>query len=178
MQSPETPHASQTGGTAPPAAPGGRVRTAATITGAGLVLSILLGLLAGLGGYTFRYAEGLSYMSNDPEACVNCHIMRDQYQAWQASSHHAVATCNDCHVPHDFAGKMLAKAEHGWNHSRAFTMQDFHEPIAITPRSLADVQANCVRCHESTVDSLAPHVSDLETIDCVRCHQAVGHGPR
>ncbi|HET9764987.1 MAG TPA: cytochrome c nitrite reductase small subunit, partial [Casimicrobiaceae bacterium] len=39
-------------------------------------LAVLVGVLAGLGGYTFLYAEGFSYMSSDPRACVNCHIMR------------------------------------------------------------------------------------------------------
>ena len=46
-----------------------------------LVLAVLLGILAGVGGYTFVYAEGLSYMSNDPKVCVNCHIMQPQYDA-------------------------------------------------------------------------------------------------
>jgi cytochrome c nitrite reductase small subunit len=41
------------------------------------LLAILIGALAGIGGYTFYYAKGLSYLSNDPRACVNCHIMRD-----------------------------------------------------------------------------------------------------
>ena len=42
---------------------------------------------------------------------------------------------------------MLAKAEHGWNHSKAFTLQDFHEPIRITARNAQHVQDNCVACH-------------------------------
>ena len=75
-----------------------------------LVLAVLLGILAGVGGYTFVYAEGLSYMSSDPKVCANCHIMQPQYDSWQKSSHHAVAGCVDCHLPHDFVGKYVAKA--------------------------------------------------------------------
>ena len=75
-----------------------------------LVLAALLGILAGVGSYTFVYAKGLSYMSSDPEVCANCHIMQPQYESWQKSSHHAVAGCVDCHLPHDFFGKYLAKA--------------------------------------------------------------------
>jgi cytochrome c nitrite reductase small subunit len=100
-------------------------------TAAALLLA--LGVCLGLGGYTFWYAQGASYLSNDPLACVNCHIMREQYDGWQKGPHHAVATCNDCHAPHDFIPKMASKMRNGWNHSRAFTMQDFHEPIRITP---------------------------------------------
>jgi hypothetical protein len=65
-----------------------------------LVLSALGGVFVGAGGCTAYYGEGASYLSNNPRACVNCHIMRDHYDGWDTSSHHAVATCNDCHAPH------------------------------------------------------------------------------
>ena len=39
-------------------------------------LASLLGVLVGVGGFTGHYAEGLSYFSKDPAACMNCHIMR------------------------------------------------------------------------------------------------------
>ena len=58
--------------------------------------AVCLGLLIGLGGYTFAYARGYSYLTNDPAACANCHIMRDHFDAWTRSSHAAIAACNDC----------------------------------------------------------------------------------
>src|SRR5262249_17526428 len=73
-----------------------------------------VGIVLGTGSYTVRYAEGLSYLSNDPKACVNCHVMRDAHDGWQKAGHHSVATCNDCHVPHDFIAKYLVKAENGF----------------------------------------------------------------
>src|SRR5690242_21688768 len=105
-----------------------------------LVGCVLAGVVAGLGAYTFWYAEGLSYLSNDPRSCVNCHIMREQYDGWQHASHHAVATCVDCHLPHDLVGKYLAKAENGFWHSKGFTFQDFHEPIRIHSKNAAILQ--------------------------------------
>jgi len=60
--------------------------------------------------------------------------MREQYDGWQKTTHHAVATCNDCHVPHDLIGKYMAKVEHGYRHSKGFTFQDFHEPIRSTDK--------------------------------------------
>ncbi len=42
------------------------------------ILAALVGTVAGLGAYTFRYAEGFSYFSTDPRACNNCHVMNDQ----------------------------------------------------------------------------------------------------
>src|SRR5262245_5833894 len=84
------------------------------ITASGLVLAVLIGIFAGAGGFTFYTAKGYSYLSNDPRSCVNCHIMREQYDSWQKSSHHAFATCNDCHVPHDLIGKYTTKMENGY----------------------------------------------------------------
>ena len=66
-----------------------------------LVAGIVFGLLVGLGLYTFVYARGASYLTNDPAACANCHVMSEQYDGWLKSSHHAVAVCNDCHTPHN-----------------------------------------------------------------------------
>ena len=39
-----------------------------------VVFAALVGLAAGLGGYTFAYAKGWSYLTNDPRACANCHV--------------------------------------------------------------------------------------------------------
>jgi cytochrome c nitrite reductase small subunit len=146
------------------------------LRGFALTLCILLGLMFGVGGYTFYYAEGASYLSDDPKSCVNCHIMRDVYESWQHASHHAVATCNDCHVPHGFVGKYLSKAENGFFHSKAFTLQDFEEPIRIKPRNARVLQQNCLECHRDLVHST--QLADTkEAGTCVHCHPSVGHGP-
>jgi len=144
-----------------------------------LAACVGFGIVVGLGGYTFHYAEGLSYLSNDPRACVNCHIMRDHYDGWQHASHHAVATCNDCHTPHDLVGKYVSKAENGFWHSKGFTLQDFPEPIRIRPHNAAILQHNCVECHEGLVSELLrrPTPTGFEGPGCVHCHPAVGHGP-
>jgi cytochrome c nitrite reductase small subunit len=142
-----------------------------------LVLAALTGVLLGVGAYTFNYAQGLSYLSSDPKACVNCHIMRPQYESWQKSSHHAVAGCVDCHLPHAFIGKYIAKAENGWHHSRGFTLQDFHEPIMIKPKNAAILQENCLGCHAELVHELVGGVNgDPDEVQCVHCHSGVGHG--
>jgi cytochrome c nitrite reductase small subunit len=45
------------------------------------LLSVLLGIMTGLGVFTFRFAEGFSYFTSDPDACANCRIMRDYQDA-------------------------------------------------------------------------------------------------
>jgi cytochrome c nitrite reductase small subunit len=140
-------------------------------------LAALGGVLLGVGGYTFLYAEGLSYMSDDPEVCINCHIMQPQYDSWQKSSHHAVAVCVDCHLPHGFLGKYIAKAENGWHHSKGFTLQNFHEPIMIKAPNARILQENCLACHQDLVHELVSGVNGYaEEVHCVHCHVTVGHG--
>ena len=141
-----------------------------------LVLCALIGVFLGLSGFTFHAAKGTSYLSNDPQACVNCHIMRDQYDSWQKSSHHAVATCNDCHVSHHPLGKWITKADYGFRHSWAFTFQNFHEPIQLHPRGKAVLQNNCLYCHGDLVHEITAHSDILaDDMNCVRCHGSVGH---
>ena len=142
-----------------------------------LGLAVASGVFIGVAGYTFDYAEGLSYFSTDPKACMNCHIMRPQYDSWLKSSHHAVATCVDCHLPHDFIGKYVAKAENGYHHSKGFTFQDFHEPIMIKDKNSRILQENCVACHDGLVHELVGgSTSDADAMRCVHCHSDVGHG--
>lgn len=142
-----------------------------------VILSMLVGILGGIGAYTFHYAEGFSYFGTEPEVCVNCHIMKPQYDSWQKSSHHAVATCVDCHLPHDFFGKYIAKSENGYHHSKAFTLQNFHEPIMIKEKNSRLLQENCVECHRDMVhDMYKADLRNKQMIDCLHCHRTVGHG--
>jgi cytochrome c nitrite reductase small subunit len=168
-----------------------------------LLFAVALGIAVGVSVYTFSYAKGLSYFGTDPRACVNCHIMEPQYAGWQKSSHHAVARCIDCHLPHSFVPKYLAKAENGYRHGKLFTTQTFEEPITVKPAGLAILQANCERCHEDLVHDLIgvgdyrlagdgdaeqgwsrassgpAHGSDAAGgVQCVHCHSNVGHGER
>jgi cytochrome c nitrite reductase small subunit len=140
-----------------------------------LLFAGLVGGIIGLGGYTFSYAEGLSYFSDNPETCINCHVMRDVYDGWNHGSHKAVATCNDCHAPHDFVGKYWVKAVNGWNHSVAFTTNDFHEPIRINEMNRKVALDNCLYCHGDLVVAISHEGSDSPT-DCLACHAGVGHG--
>jgi cytochrome c nitrite reductase small subunit len=141
-----------------------------------LVLAGLLGGIVGLGGFTFSYAQGLSYLSNDPRACVNCHIMRDEYDAWNHGSHKAVAACNDCHVPHDnIVAKYAVKALNGFRHSYAFTTGNFEEPIRILPFDRKITQNACLSCH-GDLTSMISHRDNPNPTDCLTCHAGVGHG--
>jgi len=141
------------------------------------LLAVVVGVFVGTGTYTFYYGKGFSYFSKDPKACVNCHIMQPQFDSWQKASHHGVATCVDCHLPHQFIPKLIAKTDNGFWHSKGFTLQDFHEPIFIRKRNMDILKENCLACHKDFVHDILPVRSEnYENMRCVHCHRSAGHG--
>jgi cytochrome c nitrite reductase small subunit len=142
-----------------------------------LIVAITIGLAAGIGSYTFLYARGYSYLTNDPQACANCHIMRGHYDAWTRGSHRAVAGCNDCHTPPALIPKYVTKAQNGFWHSFYFTTGRFPDPIQITPRNHNITEMACRKCHADITASIDPlhSVSPEGGLQCTKCHNDVGH---
>jgi cytochrome c nitrite reductase small subunit len=144
--------------------------------------SLVLGVALGIGGYTFVYAEGASYLGNDPAACANCHVMDDHHAAWMKGSHREVATCNDCHTPPGTVPKYLAKARSGLRHSMAFTTGDYPDQLIITEWSGRVTERACRKCHEPITAAItAGHDGEgasEDGVSCVHCHADVGHRVR
>ena len=140
-----------------------------------MILGIAIGMAVGVGAYTFVYARGYSYMTDNAEACVNCHIMQGQFSGWLKSSHRSVAVCNDCHTPPGLVAKYATKARNGFWHSYYFTTGNFPEPIQITSRSREITENACRHCHEEIVQAIEPSPNKSSTLSCIRCHPSVGH---
>ena len=140
-----------------------------------IAAAVTAGILTAVGGYTFIYARGYSYMTNDPAACANCHVMENHYRAWMKSSHRAVAVCNDCHTPPGLIPKYTVKAINGFNHSVAFTTGRFPEPLRITDMNHGVTEKACRKCHQEVVDAIEGPHPDTEQLSCIRCHSTVGH---
>lgn len=140
-----------------------------------IIFAGLLGSIAGLGSFTFAYAKGTSYLTDEPSACANCHVMRDVYTAWSRGSHQNVAVCNDCHTPHtNLIAKYGVKAINGFKHSAAFTLDNFPEPIRISQMNYDVTRESCLYCH-SDLTKLINHSGNSEPLDCLQCHARVGH---
>lgn len=138
------------------------------------VLAGIAFFVIGMALFTFVRAEGSSYLSDDPAACANCHVMREQYEAWHHSSHARVATCNDCHSPHEnVVSKFVAKGFNGFNHSFAFTFNTYEEVITITEYNEDIVNNSCLYCHQDFVSAIAPDHHDAP--NCTTCHAGIGH---
>jgi len=153
-------------------------RSPTRMIAASWLVGAVAGAAMGVGGFTFLYAKGSSYLGHDSAACANCHVMNEQYDGWLKSSHRAVAECNDCHTPHDLVPKYAIKAVNGFNHSWAFTTGRFHEPIRIKGFNRTITENACRHCHADIVagmDGGGGHGGDAREVSCVRCHGKVGH---
>jgi len=146
-----------------------------TVVLAAMTLSVALGVAAGLGLYTFLYAEGGSYLTNDPAACANCHAMAEHFAGWMKSSHRHVAVCNDCHTPHHPVPKYATKASNGFWHSFAFTSGAFLDPIRIKEANRRVAEAQCRRCHGAIVTAMDAGRPAARKLECLNCHGRVGH---
>lgn len=141
----------------------------------GTIVGMAVGMAVGVGGYVFIYAKGGSYLTNNPAACANCHIMQDHYDAWIKSSHRSVATCNDCHTPSGFIPKYYTKADNGFWHSFAFTSGKYPDPLRIKPRNMRVTEKACYKCHSDIVQDISTAHGASGELSCVRCHAGVGH---
>jgi cytochrome c nitrite reductase small subunit len=140
-----------------------------------VALGVIIGVAIGVGAYTFIYAKGGSYLTNDPGACANCHVMNEYYTGWLKSSHRSVAVCNDCHTPSGFFAKYSVKASNGFWHSFAFTTGRFTDPLRIKQHNLEIAEQACRDCHQEIVEAIGfPHARGGEQ-PCVRCHKGEGH---
>jgi cytochrome c nitrite reductase small subunit len=115
--------------------------------------------------------------------------MSEHFAAWQKGSHRSVATCNDCHTPHDLVGKYVVKARNGFWHSFYFTTGRYPDPLRITPPNHEVTEGACRYCHEQltaaidhgalpAADEATSNAQPEDRLTCTRCHRYVGHWVR
>ncbi|MFP4663496.1 MAG: cytochrome c nitrite reductase small subunit [Bacteroidales bacterium] len=147
-----------------------------------LPVIISLGIVIGLAAFLFHISRATSYLSEDSETCINCHVMVPQYYSWAHSSHREFASCNDCHVPHDnFFKHYYFKGKDGLRHSTIFTLRTEPHSIFIKEEGEQAVHDNCIRCHTELIEngtlvSTNPKmVQKRKDRTCWDCHQDVPH---
>ena len=142
-----------------------------------IVAAALCGCAIGAGVFGIGYSELPSYLGTDPQTCANCHVMQDHYDAWSRGPHANVATCVDCHLPHDgIIAKYYVKAEDGVLHSYKFITGSFPENIVIRQSSLDVVNSACLSCHDGMTTQMRYTMGATgENITCTHCHSQIGH---
>ncbi len=145
--------------------------------------AVISGTMVGMFLLIFHISNAASYLSDEPETCINCHIMRPEYISWQHNSHARVATCNDCHVPHEnFIRKYYFKATDGMRHATMFTLKLEPQVIKIGEPGKTVVQENCLRCHIDLVNPVSISAINGNNYKhgegklCWDCHRDVPHG--
>lgn len=112
------------------------------------MLLLVCGVVVGLGGLFLYLLRFHTYLTDDPSACVNCHIMAPYYATWMHGAHARNTTCNDCHVPHDNVfRKYFFKGKDGMNHVYKFVTRQERQAIQAIDESAEVIMENCVRCH-------------------------------
>lgn len=144
---------------------------------------IFLGIIGGLLAHIAYISNAVSYLSDDPKTCINCHVMIPQFATWERGSHARVATCNDCHVPQDNVfRKYLFKASDGMRHAYMFTLRLEPQVIRIKDAGKQAVQENCIRCHAANIHPVALRaigarpIIDPQQRFCWDCHRETPHG--
>jgi cytochrome c nitrite reductase small subunit len=144
---------------------------------------ILLGIIVGLGIHILNMSNAVSYLSDDPQTCVNCHVMYPEYASWEKGSHGRVTTCNDCHVPQDnIIRKYMFKASDGLRHASMFTFRMEPQVIRIKDAGRDVVQENCIRCHANYLHPVSLRAIGAKSIHdgtdrlCWDCHRETPHG--
>lgn len=148
-----------------------------------LPVTIVVGIITGLAFFLIYSSNAVSYISDYPQTCVNCHIMAPQYATWAHSSHREAAHCNDCHVPHNNAfSKYYFKAKDGLRHASIFTQRKEPQVIFIHDEGARVVQNNCIRCHNDLITNsrlmhqTKTYINHFSDRFCWECHRETPHG--
>ncbi|MHA7845887.1 cytochrome c-type protein NapC [Serratia sp. D1N4] len=159
---------------------------------------LLLGFVSGIifwGGFN----TGME-AANTEQFCIGCHEMRENvYEEYMDSVHYnnrsgVRATCPDCHVPHEWAPKMLRKLKASKElYGKVFgvidTPQKFEtHRLAMATNEWARMKANnsqeCRNCHNfeymdfSAQKTVAAKMHDKAIVEgktCIDCHKGIAH---
>lgn len=109
--------------------------------------------------------------SSQPDFCAGCHVMEAEFEAWAHVGAHRSIKCVDCHLPNqNKAVHYIWKSIDGVKDAVMFYSGQVSDDIELTMHGKKVLQANCIRCHESTVSMI-----DTTVKDCWNCHRGVQH---
>ena len=134
-------------------------------------------LVLALGLFTW-VSDAPAYMGHAPQTCNNCHVMDSQYENWFHAPHANWASCSDCHIPHqNLLAYYFYKGKSGMHDVYSFVTGSYPGNIRANDETRTIVQANCIRCHEDTVEGILAGPQPFDR-DCWGCHRTAAHGER
>lgn len=137
-----------------------------------IVLAVFVALGA-VAAFVMFGPPNLAATFAEPTFCASCHIMEPQFQAFEASTHGRLDSCNDCHLPNTgFVRHYAAEAFVGIRDLLYWNTNRIPEHIESRERSKGWIQENCVRCHDRVLGAAHPPTQDRY---CWECHRQVYH---
>ena len=135
-----------------------------------IIGAFLVGLLAVGGGMLMDKA------SASPKFCGMCHAMQHEAKTHATSSHADIA-CVECHLPHDnIAVYYFEKGKTGMHDTLHQVLDDYPVHIKISDHGRDIVNANCLRCHTSTMGAVCLDRGKDGNANCTKCHSGMPHG--
>lgn len=159
-----------------------------------VVLGIAIGF-AGILGFQFSLKA-----TSTTEFCVSCHEMESALASLKTTPHfnnkHGFNVgCADCHIPHEFAPKMIRKvqaAREVWGHLTGVidTEEKYRAMLPdMAEREIARLKANdsaeCRNCHDASLMDIAQQSKSAQKSHkkllsgeqtCIDCHEGIAHG--
>jgi cytochrome c nitrite reductase small subunit len=132
------------------------------------VLCLFLGL--GLIAFVLFGPPQVLAKSSMPSFCAGCHVMEAEFEAWAHTGAHRGIKCVDCHLPNqNRAVHYLWKSIDGAKDVIVFYSGTISERIVVSDHGEEVLQANCIRCHSSTVAMINTERP------CWSCHRYLQH---
>ena len=108
--------------------------------------------------------------SESPSFCSGCHVMESEFESWSHEGAHRRKLCVDCHLPNNnMAIHYIWKSIDGLKDVLFFYSGRVPEHIELTSHGAEVLQANCIRCHQATVEYINPDRK------CWECHRRIMH---
>lgn len=137
-----------------------------------LLVLTLLGLLSILS----VKLPPLNHLLDGPQFCGSCHFMKPWVDTWYHSSHREVASCGDCHIPHDLVQGAFYKAYTGSRDALETITGQIPESFLISDHGSKVVHKNCLSCHSDLLRIVGDTRKD-NGMYCFKCHQNTPHSP-
>lgn len=162
-----------------------------------VITLVITGFL--IGSATFIGSAVMISATGTVDFCLSCHVMQTPYDEYVQSNHSenrtgVVATCADCHLPHDYPEKLFVKA------SRITEVWSLLTGVIDTPEKYEKMRltmarnvweefegndsAPCRGCHEidkMDSDKQSEHAvkahrrAKKNNTTCVTCHLGIAH---
>lgn len=123
-----------------------------------------------IGAFAILAAQQAISGTDGASFCGSCHSMSEVVWTHKQSVH-AKQNCNECHTPYNIASKLPYKAAVGFHDVYVNTFSNVPDNIMATQSMKDVIQANCVRCHYSTVTEVNMTVKPY----CTDCHRSIPH---